>query len=102
MPDPSATSDLTRLWRSLNSEPNMILLDGFHATKHALRFNADVPLITSVDKARTLALAKSLAPDLLDRLAHDVVEISAELYRELVPKMHPTAMERFCLTPNAS
>lgn len=46
-----------------------VLLDGFHAVKHALRFGADVRELLTADRAGTLALAADLAPDLpLDRL----------------------------------
>jgi RNA methyltransferase, TrmH family len=68
------TSDLEARWRRLAGEPRMVLLDGFHPVKHALRFGADVPLVVTADHAGMLALAGSLAPDLADRLAAAAVE----------------------------
>jgi tRNA G18 (ribose-2'-O)-methylase SpoU len=78
------------------------MLDGFHATKHALRFGADMPLIVSADKAGTIALAESLASDLIDTLMSAVVEIPRDLYAELVPKPHPTATAAWARRPAES
>lgn len=83
--------DVRTVWRALAQNPATVFLDGFHATKHALRFGADIPLIVSADKSETLTLARALAPDLAAAFADRVVEISDDLYRELVPKRHPTA-----------
>ncbi|RKN74389.1 TrmH family RNA methyltransferase [Streptomyces klenkii] len=72
--------------------PDAVLLDGFHALKHALRFGADVPLAVTSDKAAALALAEALADDLTGTLAERLVEIPAEALRELVPRIHPTGV----------
>ncbi|SCE24726.1 hypothetical protein GA0115246_113084 [Streptomyces sp. SolWspMP-sol7th] len=53
----------------------VVLLDGFHALKHALRFGADVPLAVAEDRAAALALADELAPDLAPRLAELLVPV---------------------------
>ncbi|MCZ9344302.1 rRNA methyltransferase, partial [Streptomyces sp. TRM76130] len=37
-----------RAWRPLAD--GCVLLDGFHALKHALRFGADVPVAVTVDR----------------------------------------------------
>jgi len=67
-----------RRWRE--HAPDAVLLDGFHALKHALRFGATVPVAVTADRDAMLRLAAELAPDL-----------TAEL-RELVPRVHPTAV----------
>ncbi|WP_367130086.1 MULTISPECIES: TrmH family RNA methyltransferase [Streptomyces] len=72
--------------------PDAVLLDGFHALKHALRFGADVPLAVTSDKAAALALAEALADDLTGTLAERLIEIPAEALRELVPRIHPTGV----------
>ncbi|MEU5050686.1 TrmH family RNA methyltransferase [Streptomyces sp. NPDC021096] len=72
--------------------PGAVLLDGFHALKHALRFGADVgPAVTS-DKASALELAADLADDLTDTLDDLLVEVPAQTLRELVPRVHPTGV----------
>lgn len=67
-----------------------VLLDGFHALKHALRFGADVRFVVTSDKDALLALAGQLADDVTDRIRALALEIPAQTLRELVPRIHPT------------
>jgi TrmH family RNA methyltransferase len=55
-------------FRSARRDPGVVLLEGFHAIKHALRFGADVLEIVADDVAAVEALAVSLAPDVADEL----------------------------------
>ena len=73
-------------WRRARSDPGLALLEGFHPLKHALRFGAEVLEALSPEPERVLALAESLAPDLVDRLAERMTEIPGALYRDLVPR----------------
>ncbi|GGU58869.1 rRNA methyltransferase [Streptomyces albospinus] len=87
-----------RQWR--DAAPEMVLLDGFHALKHALRFGADVRVAISSDKGSILTLADELASDLTDRIDDLVIEVSAETYRDLVPKVHPTQVAGLGVRPD--
>ncbi len=78
----------------------MVLLDGFHALKHALRFGADVRVAISSDKGSILTLADELASDLTDRIDDLVIEVSAETYRDLVLKVHPTQVAGLAVRPD--
>ncbi|MFF9480406.1 TrmH family RNA methyltransferase [Streptomyces sp. NPDC014733] len=86
-----------RQWR--DAAPDLVLLDGFHAVKHALRFGADVRVAISGDKGATLALADELAGDLTDRIGDLVVEVPAATYRDLVPRVHPTHVAGLAVRP---
>ncbi|MGX1882312.1 TrmH family RNA methyltransferase [Streptomyces sp. NPDC055287] len=88
-----------RQWRE--AAPNAVLLDGFHALKHALRFGADVRLTVAGDRQAVLALARELADDLTDVLAGSVVEIPAAALRELVPRVHTTAVAALAVRRDA-
>ncbi|MFI6524889.1 TrmH family RNA methyltransferase [Streptomyces uncialis] len=79
-----------RAWRGL--APDAVLLDGFHAVKHALRFGAAVPVALTSDRAAVLALADDLAPDVRAALDALLVEVPADTLRALVPRLHPTAV----------
>lgn len=84
------TSTVVRQWGEF--APGAVLLDGFHALKHALRFGAEVgPAVTS-DKAAVLRLAGELAGDLTETLDGLLVEVDARTLRELVPRVHPTGV----------
>jgi RNA methyltransferase, TrmH family len=74
-----------------------LLLDGFHALKHALRFGADVHLAVAADRSAVLALAGDLAPDIADRL--DSLLVEGPLAR-LVPRVHPTGVAALAAYPS--
>jgi TrmH family RNA methyltransferase len=79
-------------WRELAADGDTVLLDGFHALKHALRFGADVPLAVAADRPAALDLARSLAPDLAAVLAERLEPVDAAALRDLVPRPHPTGV----------
>lgn len=77
-----------------------VLLDGFHALKHAVRFGAEVPVAVAVDRDAALALADELAPDVREHLAALLTEVPEETYRALVPRPHPTAVAALAVRPS--
>ncbi|WP_225076475.1 RNA methyltransferase [Streptomyces sp. CoT10] len=83
-------SDPVRAWHRLAGDS--VLLDGFHALKHALRFGAEVPVAVTADRHAALALADELAPDVRDALDALLNEVPRETYASLVPRPHPTAV----------
>ncbi|MFF9555187.1 TrmH family RNA methyltransferase [Streptomyces albus] len=78
-----------------------VLLDGFHALKHALRFGARVPVAVTTDRLAVRELAQSLAPDLLDVLDGLLREVPETTLRGLVPRAHPTGVAALALRPSA-
>ncbi|MFF7263118.1 TrmH family RNA methyltransferase [Streptomyces sp. NPDC008159] len=89
--------DPVRTWRRLAD--TSVLLDGFHALKHALRFGAEIPVAVTVDRAAALALADDLAPDVREPLTALLAEVPEETYRTLVPRPHPTAVAALAVPP---
>ncbi|MFD4503510.1 TrmH family RNA methyltransferase [Streptomyces sp. NPDC058457] len=77
-----------------------VLLDGFHALKHALRFGAEVPVAVTTDRAAALALADELAPDVREALAALLTEVASQTYASLVPRPHPTAVAALAVRPS--
>ncbi|MFD5772898.1 TrmH family RNA methyltransferase [Streptomyces fungicidicus] len=77
-----------------------VLLDGFHALKHALRFGAEVRLALTADRAGALALADELAADVRDTLAALLTEVPHATYAALVPRPHPTAVAALAVRPS--
>ncbi|MEU6809485.1 TrmH family RNA methyltransferase [Streptomyces sp. NPDC046831] len=76
-----------------------VLLDGFHALKHAIRFGADVRMAVTADRRAALALADELAPDVRGRLETLLTELPREAYASLVPRPHPTAVAALAVRP---
>lgn len=87
-----------RAWRGLVD--TSVLLDGFHAIKHALRFGARVPIVLTSDRSAVLALADELAPDVKDALGALLTQIPDERLRALVPRLHPTAVAALAVRPS--
>lgn len=79
-----------------------MLLDGFHALKHALRFGARVPLALTEDRPRALALAADLAPDLTGTLDGLLSEVPEGTLAGLVPRPHPTGVAALAVRGGAS
>ncbi|MER6467247.1 TrmH family RNA methyltransferase [Streptomyces collinus] len=77
-----------------------VLLDGFHALKHALRFGARVPVAVTTDRRATLALAGELADDVRDRLDALLTEVPGGTYAALVPRPHPTGVAALAVRPS--
>ncbi|MFJ3667901.1 TrmH family RNA methyltransferase [Streptomyces sp. NPDC090106] len=77
-----------------------VLLDGFHALKHALRFGAEVPLAVTADRAAALALADDLAPDVRGTLDALLTEVPRAVYESLVARPHPTAVAALAVRPS--
>ncbi|NUR29866.1 MAG: rRNA methyltransferase, partial [Catenulispora sp.] len=69
-----------------------MLLDGFHAVKHALRFGAYIRVALAADKPAVLDLAAALAPDLVAELDALLAPVPADQLRALVPRLHPTGV----------
>ena len=69
----------------------MVVIEGFHALKHALRFGADVQEVLSPDPAAVHRLAAELAPDVLPALAV-LRQIPLEEYACLAPHPPPTGI----------
>ncbi|MFE9251966.1 TrmH family RNA methyltransferase [Streptomyces sp. NPDC007088] len=99
-PAPSAAPSpvLTR-WHESREAGGTVLLDGFHALKHALRFGAAVPVAVAADRDAALALAGELAPDLAGVLGPLLVEVGEREYRSLVARPHPTGVAALAVRP---
>jgi RNA methyltransferase, TrmH family len=75
-----------------------VLLEGFHAVKHAVRFGAPVEPLVTLSRSALLGLAQSHAPDLLDRFDH-AREVDKAEFTRLVGRPHPTGVAGFAARP---
>jgi len=78
------TTELQTLRRA-RSDPELVVLEGFHAVKHALRFGAELALLVTDDVRATVALAGDLAPDLVGTFEARAVAITREELRAAGP-----------------
>jgi TrmH family RNA methyltransferase len=67
------------------TDPSLVVLEGFHPLKHALRFGARIDVACTPDRDALIHLARDLAPDLYDRLEEIVQDVSPTTFGKLVP-----------------
>lgn len=87
-------------WRAARADPNVVLLDGLHAIKHALRFEAAVISILTTDAEALRRLADEVAPDITPVLAARAAEVPVDAFRDLLPRPHPTAVAALAYRPD--
>ncbi|NUT38050.1 MAG: RNA methyltransferase [Hamadaea sp.] len=97
MPD-----ELVERWRRQAAEPGVVLVEGLHALKHAVRFGADVRLALTTDRAGALTLAGDLAPDVVPAAAALLREVSPAVLAGLVGRVHATGVAALVARPEAS
>ncbi|MFD1145808.1 TrmH family RNA methyltransferase [Saccharothrix hoggarensis] len=78
-----------------------VVLEGFHAVKHALRFGAVVGRLVVVDLEGALGLARSHAPDLVDLFEARAEVVGAAGFVEVVGRSHPTGVGGLAERPAA-
>src|SRR5438874_2360872 len=61
----------------------LVVLEGFHTLKHALRFGADVDIIVATDPAALELLAAELAPDLSGCFMVNATVVPRPVFRQL-------------------
>jgi TrmH family RNA methyltransferase len=77
--------ELTVRFRKARRDPELTVVEGFHALKHGLRFGAELVEAVAVDPEALEALARELAPDLAGQLAGRVEKIDAAELAHLAP-----------------
>lgn len=90
--------DLVRQWNT--DRESGVLLDGFHAIKHAVRFGAEVTIMVSADLAQLDRLAADLAPDVASRLTAMARPVTEEALATLVARPHPTKVAALAKRPS--
>ncbi len=83
---------VVRRFHEARRSEDLVVLQGFHALKHALRFGAPVELVACADPAELERLAQELAPDLIERIQVLAVVLPAEAFKRLGPYVPHTGV----------
>lgn len=86
-------------FRTARRDPELTVVEGFHALKHALRFGAELVEAVAVDPPALEQMAAELAPDLQGQLASRVEEIDKEGLADLVPLLPHTGVAAIARRP---
>lgn len=91
---------LAATFRSARRDPSLVVLEGFHAVKHAVRFGAEFVSIVAVDVGGMASHAGRLAPDVEARLVALAEEVPAEVFGQLVPRPPHTGVVAIARRPS--
>jgi TrmH family RNA methyltransferase len=86
-------------FRTARRDPELTVVEGFHALKHALRFGAELVEGVATDPAALEAMAEELAPDLKGQVAGRVEAVDRETLADLVPLVPHTGVAAIARRP---
>lgn len=86
-------------FRTARRDPELTVVEGFHALKHALRFGAELVEAVAVDPPALEAMAADLAPDLAGQIADQVEAVDKETLADLVPLVPHTGVAAIARRP---
>jgi TrmH family RNA methyltransferase len=75
--------DLSRRLHAARRDPSQVVLEGLHAAKHAIRFGASLDGLWSDAPEAVLALARDLAPDIVETLSTRLETVPGSLFARL-------------------
>jgi TrmH family RNA methyltransferase len=88
----SSSGALIPRFRRARRDQTLAVLEGFHALKHALRFDAPLLEVVAADDAALERLAAVLAPDLSTRLRALAEPVEPSVFAQLAPLPPPTGV----------
>ena len=86
-------------FRTARRDPDLTVVEGFHALKHALRFGAELVEAVAIEPTSLEEMAGDLAPDLAGQLADRVEAVDKETLAGLVPLVPHTGVVAIARRP---
>ena len=96
-----ADQALINRFRAARRDPSLVVLEGFHAIKHAMRFGAAIDITVARDVEELRQLAILLAPDVVEQLKGAVL-VSHQTFQQLSPVPHPTGVVALARRPHVT
>jgi RNA methyltransferase, TrmH family len=103
MPSAGGHADrgLIERFRRARRDQSRVVLEGFHAIKHAVRFGATIDKVCAADPDELSALTSALAPDIGPELGRLVESVAPSLFAELAPVPVETGIIAIARRPQA-
>ncbi len=98
---PAPQETIAQRYRLARRDRALVVVEGFHALKHALRFGAELVEAVAVDPEALEELARELAPELAGALAPRLERVDAATLAELVPRVPRTGVVAIARRPPA-
>lgn len=77
-------------WSKIRAYPDSVLVEGFHAIKHAIRFGADIRIVICSNPEAVRQLARSHAADVAQTVERLIDVIDRKTFKDLTGSIHPT------------
>ena len=87
-----SSARIVEQFREARGDPELAVLEGFHAVKHAIRFGAELVVLVGTDAADAQHLAAVLAPDLKHGFATSMHVVSEGTFSNLAPRAPRTGV----------
>ncbi|MGH9087927.1 MAG: TrmH family RNA methyltransferase [Acidimicrobiales bacterium] len=91
--------DLTRRLYAAYRDPGRAVLEGFHPTRHAIRFGARLEVAVTYDPGRLWALADRLAPDAVPEIERVLCVVDRERFGHLSQRSLSSPLLSVCARP---
>jgi RNA methyltransferase, TrmH family len=92
MPTAVSLPKVAQCFQAARRSPDLAVLVGFHAVKHALRFGANLEALVGTDGKQVSELTAALAPDLKDRFDAELEIVSPGVFTILAPEAPRTGV----------
>lgn len=89
-------------FRAARKSADLVVLEGFHAVKHALRFGAEIFQACTSDRSALFSLSSALAPDISKAIDDLVEQIAPGEFQELAPRQHDNQLIALARRPQVS
>jgi RNA methyltransferase, TrmH family len=93
---------LIERFRTARSDPGLVVLEGFHAVKHAVRFGADILEAVAEDPEEIGTLARRLAPDVAEDRPGAVTRVPAGTLAAICPSPPSTGVVALARRPRVA
>ena len=87
-------------FRTARRDPDLAVIEGFHALKHALRFHAEVLEALCTEPEQLDRLAEELAPDIGGRLRALAHPVEPAIFEQLAPRAARTGVIALARRPH--
>ena len=79
-------------FHNARNDESLVVIDGFHPLKHAIRFGVELLEVVSPDVDVLAVLQSEYAPDLGTKMSDHVTEVSKNVFERLGPSRPPTGV----------
>lgn len=87
-------------FHNARNDPSLVVIEGFHPLKHAVRFGAELLEVVSRNLKELAALQAEYAPDIANAIDGRVTDIPDEVFARLGPVTPPTGVMAIARRPN--